>query len=75
MSNKLIHKIKKLSLRKGDILVVERSFNSPSTWMDAMRDAGKEAGINFNVPIVYVDSIDGIAVVRMGENTDVEHAV
>lgn len=68
MSNKLVNKIKSLSLRKGDILVVEKSFTSPSTWMEALQNAGKTAGIDFNVPIVYVDDISKIAVVRMGQN-------
>lgn len=65
--SKLGTEIKKLSLRRGDILVIQRSFNSID-WMKLLQDAGKEAGIDFNVPIVYVDNIDELAIVRMGQN-------
>lgn len=67
MSNKLATEIKKLSLHKGDILVIERGFGS-ALWQEALRDAGRTAGIDFDVPVVYVDDIDKIAVVRMGQN-------
>ncbi len=60
--------IRKLSLQKGDILVIEKSFTANERWMEAVREAGKTASIDFNVPIVFVDSINGIAIVRMGQN-------
>jgi hypothetical protein len=61
--------IKKLKLEKGDILVVQRSYCTGTPyWMEALRDAGREAGVNFNVPIVFVDDINEVAVIRMGEN-------
>lgn len=58
--------IKSLRLQRGDILVAERDFSSSTYLVDALRIAGKEAGIDFEVPIVFVDNIDGIAVVKLG---------
>ncbi len=61
--------IKSLSLKKGDILVIQRDYaTSTPQWLAALKDAGKIAGISFSVPIVLVDDIDSIAVVRMGQN-------
>ena len=61
--------IKSLSLKKGDILVIQRDYaTSTPQWRAALQDAGKIAGISFSVPIVLVDDIDSIAVVRMGQN-------
>ncbi len=60
--------VKKLSLQKGDILVVERGFNEPIKWSELLKTAGKESGVTFKVPVVFVDSIEGIAVIRMGKN-------
>ena len=63
MSKKLANQIKVLRLRKGDILVVEKGFNTaPEQWLAA----AKTAGIEFNVPIVFVDEIKKIKVVRNG---------
>lgn len=58
--------VKKLSLQKGDILVIERTFNTPADWSKTLHNAAKTAGIDFEVPVIFVDSIDEIAVVRMG---------
>lgn len=55
--------IKKLSLKRGDIVVVERSFNS-NTLAEALQTAGRDAGIDFSVPIVFVDDIDSLKVIR-----------
>jgi hypothetical protein len=66
MSKSFNAKVKSLSLQKGDILVIQRSFNTPNNWEKLLSDAGRVAGINFNVPVVFVDDIDEIAVVRLG---------
>ncbi len=60
--------IKKLSLQRGDILVIQKGFNTMPNWNKILSEAAKEAGINFSVPVVLVESIDEIAVVRMGQS-------
>ncbi len=62
--NKL--QVKKLSLQKGDILVIQRGFATATDWNKILSDAAKEAGIDFSVPVVFVDNIEEIAIVRMG---------
>lgn len=56
--------VKKLSLKKGDILVIERSFNY-TDWNQALTEAGRAAGIDFSVPYVFVDDINNLAVIRL----------
>jgi hypothetical protein len=61
--------IRKLSLQKGDILVIQKSLNFNSNyWLESVIEAGKAAGIDFSVPIVFVDNIDEIAVIKLGQN-------
>lgn len=57
--------IKKLSLKKGDILVIQRGFNTPADWSEILTEAGRAAGIDFSVPYVFVDSIKDLAVIRL----------
>lgn len=68
----MTNKTKALSLRKGDILVIQRGFNAPPDWSSILQQAGKEAGIDFTVPVIFVDSLDEIGVVRMGENASLD---
>lgn len=60
--------IKKLSLKKGDILVVQKGFNAQPNWEKTLQEVAKTAGVDFSVPVIFVDSIDEIAVVRLGQN-------
>lgn len=51
-----------LSLKDGDILLVERAAD-PKQQFDAILQAGKAAGLmNVNIPIVFVDNINGYQV-------------
>lgn len=62
--------IKKLSLKKGDILVIQKSFNTYTDWIKILTDAARVAGIDFNVPFVFVDDINDLAVIRL---EDIKH--
>ena len=64
MAKNINTEVKKLSLKKGDILVIQRSFNH-TDWQSMLQHAGKEAGIDFNVPYVFVDNIKDLAVIRL----------
>lgn len=57
--------IKKLSLKKGDILVIQRTNRYADDWVRILTDAGREAGIDFSVPFVFVDDINNLAVIRL----------
>jgi hypothetical protein len=61
--SKLETQIRKLSLQKGDILIVEKGYTN-SDWVRLLQEAGKAAGVDFNVPIVFVDDVDCLRVVR-----------
>lgn len=51
-----------LSLKEGDILLVERG-DSPKQQLDAIMQAGRVAGLtSLNIPIVFVDNINGYKV-------------
>lgn len=68
MSDKI--EVRKLSLKKGDILVIQRNYCTNANWVEMLADlteSGRAAGIDFNVPIVLVDNIDDIAVLRKEE--------
>lgn len=56
--------IRKLSLKKGDILIVERSFVDAHQWMKALSSAAKTAGVDFEIPVLFVDDIDSIKIIR-----------
>lgn len=58
--------VKSLRLQKGDILVVKRTHNAPRDW----QAIGKAAGIDFDVPIIFVDDLDDISVRRKLEQSD-----
>jgi hypothetical protein len=55
--------IRRLRLRKGDILVIERQMGYVA-WPEILANAAKEAGIDFSVPVVFVDNVDSFAIVR-----------
>jgi hypothetical protein len=55
--------VKKLTLQRGDILVVQKGFVEVD-WPKALAFAAKEAGIDFSVPVIFVDNINDLAVVR-----------
>ena len=60
---KLSDHIKSLSLKKGDILVVSRRYAGLTMiWIDQFQKAGKVAGIDFEVPIIFVDELSDIEV-------------
>jgi len=62
---KLSDHIKSLSLKKGDILVVTRKYSGATlTWMEHISQAGRLAGIDFEVPILVVDDLDDIQIRR-----------
>lgn len=65
MSDKI--EVRKLSLKKGDILVIQRNYCTNANWVSMLAESGRAAGIDFNVPIVFVDNIDDIAVLRKEE--------
>lgn len=65
MSDKI--EVRKLSLKKGDILVIQRNYCTNANWESMLAESGRAAGIDFNVPIVFVDNIDDIAVLRKEE--------
>lgn len=51
-----------LSLKEGDILLVERA-DDPKQQLDAIMQAGRAAGLtSLNIPIVFVDDINGYKV-------------
>ena|ERR1700722_11387410 len=56
--------VKRLRLKKGDILLVQKSF-SPQTQLESLMKAGKY--VKEDVPIVFVDEIDGIKVLEIDE--------
>ena len=56
--------VKKLSLKKGDILVIQRTFNYVD-WSRVLQDAARVAGIDFSVPYVFVDDINDLSVIRL----------
>jgi len=60
---KLSDHIKSLSLKKGDMLVVTRQYAGRIfTWEDHLQKAAKIAGIDFEVPIIFVDELSDIEV-------------
>jgi len=60
---KLSDHIKSLSLKKGDMLVVTRRYAGRIfTWQDHLQKAAKIAGIDFDVPIIFVDELSDIQV-------------
>ena len=59
-------RIKTLRLKAGDILVIERDFMTDERWVKALSDAGKAAGIKCSVPIIFVDDINSLRVLRNG---------
>lgn len=56
--------IKKLSLKKGDILVIKRTY-SHNDWITILSQAAKVAGITFGVPFVFVDDMDDLSIIRL----------
>jgi len=54
-----------LRLQRGDILVVKRTYGIVD-WVDILRKAGQRAGVDFDVPVVFVDDLDDLEVVRRG---------
>lgn len=56
--------ITKLDLKPGDILLVERSFELGDNIIQRFNDAAKLVGMGFDVPIIFVNKIDGIAILR-----------
>ena len=56
-----------LSLKKGDMLVIEKGFGHIN-WQQVFSDAARIANIDFDVPIVFVDDIEGIKVLRLEDD-------
>lgn len=52
-------KLKRLRFRKGDIMLVKRScLSDPKIQLDALMKAGRESGLDFDIPIVIVDKLN-----------------
>ncbi len=56
--------VRKLSLKRGDILVVQRGFDGTDSLFTALATAAKESGIDFDVPVLFVENIREIAIFR-----------
>lgn len=63
-------KLKRLRLRKGDILLVKKSMTDPKIQAETLMKAGKAVGLNFDVPIVFVEKLNDYKVKHGANQAD-----